>query len=83
MLVVLEPEDALSEILKRINKLGHTHLVPCDMNRNYFFPLLPWGVVHSRPFRQMLRVYHPLPIAKTCFAGFENVETLVVGGVER
>jgi hypothetical protein len=40
------------------------------MNRNYFFSLHPWCVVHSRPFRQMLRVYHPLPITKIGFAGF-------------
>jgi hypothetical protein len=81
-LVVLEPQGRLSEILKHINKPEHTFLVPRDMDRDYFFPLLLWCVIHSRPFRQMLRVYQPLPITKIGFTGFENIETAVVGGVE-
>ena len=77
-LVVLEP----SEIFEHINEYKHTNLVPCDMNRDYSSPLHPWCVIHSRPFRQMLRVYHLLPITKIGFAGFENIKTVVVCGVE-
>jgi hypothetical protein len=52
------------------------------MNRDDRFPLLPRYVIHSRPLRQMLRVYHPLPIMKIGFASFENIKTVVVRGVE-
>ncbi len=83
VLVVLEPEDTISEILKHINKPRHTNLVPCDMNRDYFLSVHPWCIVHSGPYCQMLRVYHPLPITKTGLTSFENIKTVVVGGVER